>query len=237
MKLGKYNLTLKNVKAYIQGNVRLIQDKYGEGFMDLSTHVKEQVIMREALAKPACVIKKECDCGCAIPDLFYADKTCEDACYPVLLNRDEWNKFKLYIKENDIELKYGVNIKKIMTEFKNGNRFVDDELRGAKVFTIKNPIRDMGNIVYGETARHRIQIHNPFKDVLKIEEVTTSCPCGSAEWSDGIRPDEMGWVDVIVDSNKKSEGEFELIVDVKFNHVKMKPISLIVKGKVISNDV
>lgn len=97
MKIGKYNITFKNIKAYAQGNYRLFLDKFDK----LDSHIKEQVIYRESIADPECKAIGECKCGCPIPDLFYADKTCEDSCYPVLMNKSEWNKYK---QDNNIDI-------------------------------------------------------------------------------------------------------------------------------------
>ena len=90
MKIGKYNITLKNIKAYIQGNYRLLSERFGK----LDTHIKEQVIYRDTVADLECKRIGECKCGCPLPDLYYADKTCEDSCYPELMDKDTWEKFK-----------------------------------------------------------------------------------------------------------------------------------------------
>jgi len=90
MKIGKYNFTLNNVKAFIQGKTRMLVNKYGNEFFSLEPHIKEQIVWRESQANSFCLNNNECKCGCPLPDLFFADKTCEDGCYPVMMNSEEW---------------------------------------------------------------------------------------------------------------------------------------------------
>lgn len=101
MKVGKYNITLSNVGAYIQGKTRMLVQKYGNEFFSLDNHIKEQIVWRESKANSFCLSNNECKCGCPLPDLFFADKTCEDACYPVMMNKDEWELYKIENNIND----------------------------------------------------------------------------------------------------------------------------------------
>ena len=86
MKIGKYDVTASNIKAYIQGNVRKLIDKHGMGYFELPNHIQEQIAFRELVANPNCLNDGFCKCNCILPDMFYADKTCTDECYPVMLN-------------------------------------------------------------------------------------------------------------------------------------------------------
>ena len=100
MKIGKYDITLANIGSFVQGKTRFLVDRYGGEFFSLEEHIKEQVLYRESLANKECVNNKVCKCGCEIPGLFYADKTCEDGCYPVVMDKETWDKFK---NDNNVE--------------------------------------------------------------------------------------------------------------------------------------
>lgn len=95
MSIKLNQITLSNIKYFIQGEYRKIEDEF---FNSLDDHIKEQVIFRKALVqlkKPECIAKGECiKCGCAIPDLFYADKSCDMFCYPKMMSKENWESFK-----------------------------------------------------------------------------------------------------------------------------------------------
>jgi len=98
MKIGRFNITLKNIKAYIQGKSRLFIKKYGADFIKLEEHIQEQIIWREERALPECIEKGQCiSCGCDMPDMLYSDKSCERKCYPEMMDKETWEKFKLEI--------------------------------------------------------------------------------------------------------------------------------------------
>ena len=99
MKLFNYDITLKNIKSYIQGKSRLLVKKYGAEFIQLEEHIQEQIVWREKLALPECIKNKQCYCGCDMPDMLYADKTCERNCYPEMMNKETWENYK---KQNNI---------------------------------------------------------------------------------------------------------------------------------------
>lgn len=87
MQLFGYDITISNIKEYIKGNIRYLMDEYGEDFIKLDEHIKEQVIYRKSLANKQCIADGVCKCNCTIPELFYADKTCSDNCYPEMMNK------------------------------------------------------------------------------------------------------------------------------------------------------
>lgn len=95
MKIGKYDFTLGNIGAFIQGKTRMLVQKYGNEYFNLEKHIKEQIVWRESKADKFCLSNNECKCGCPLPDLFFADKTCKDACYPVMMNKEEWEAYKI----------------------------------------------------------------------------------------------------------------------------------------------
>lgn len=90
--MSRINLT--NIKAFIQGESRMMLDF----FNSLPFHIQEQVDYRIGMVSeksPECLKGKCIQCGCSTPDLFYADKQCDGKCYPVMMNEEEWETFKL----------------------------------------------------------------------------------------------------------------------------------------------
>lgn len=115
MKISKENLTFHNIKRFIVAYKRKFQiwlfskrvitslfqynDSLSE-FFDASLHIKEQFIFRIETMKLSeqgkkCFDSKECICGCAVPDLQLSDDACEGKCYPAMMDKDEWEKYKV----------------------------------------------------------------------------------------------------------------------------------------------
>ena len=96
-------ITLKNVKAFIQGYSRRALDN-----LDLlQPHKKEQAIWRSLVAKK-CTDAGKCEaCGCTTKnlELYLADKECEKdvPCYPEMMNKEEWDNYKKTNKLDEIE--------------------------------------------------------------------------------------------------------------------------------------
>ena len=95
MKLNQ--LTLSNIKGYIQANFRDVIDSFGE----LPSYLKEQAQWRlnQVKAKsPACYKKDKCEhCGCQVSAKVLEDRGCSDneKCYGKMMNETEWEWFKL----------------------------------------------------------------------------------------------------------------------------------------------
>jgi hypothetical protein len=87
MNILGYDVTLKNIKEYVKGNIRYLIDEYGNDFLNLEEHIKEQVVYRKSVANKQCIQEGVCKCNCTIPELFYADKSCSDKCYPEMMNK------------------------------------------------------------------------------------------------------------------------------------------------------
>jgi hypothetical protein len=94
-----------NVKRYLQGwkryfLYRLTQRKHllgkvADTFPVLSQEKKEQfewrlIVMNEkCLQGGACII-----CGCDTPQLQMIDEACEGKCYPDMMDKETWRKYK-----------------------------------------------------------------------------------------------------------------------------------------------
>jgi len=93
------NLTIKNIKAYIQGNfnywfINLYKKKF--------YWVEERANSRRELIKiksPECLNSGQCKCFCNTEEMIYSNKVCKNKCYPEINTEIEWITFKL---ENNI---------------------------------------------------------------------------------------------------------------------------------------
>lgn len=160
MKIGKYDITLQNISAFIQGNVRAILHNYGDSFYTLSPEIQEQVIYRTSLANKECLENGKCKCNCSIPELFYADKQCEDKCYPYMMNKSDWEKFKL---DNNIELSIKTEKLKITSMFQAVFKTNENEVN---LLLNKNSVNDL-----------KLSIENCNIFDFKIKKVKSSCIC------------------------------------------------------------
>lgn len=90
-------ITLKNIKAYIQGNTQMILD--GLGLKE--DYYKEQIAYR-MLQCQDCMNNGKCHyCGCNVPGKLYVKESCNNGIrFPDLMNKEHWEKFK---KDNNIE--------------------------------------------------------------------------------------------------------------------------------------
>jgi hypothetical protein len=92
-------ITLKNIKHYIEGNIKMLGDK----MYLLPEHEKEQVAYRAMICKDECVKLGYCVyCGCDIPGKLYVKDSCNGGeRFPDIMNKIDWEKFKL---DNEISL-------------------------------------------------------------------------------------------------------------------------------------
>ena len=97
-------LTGKNIKGYLQGNIRQLLAL--TDIMKPEPHILEQTQYRlheVSLRSPECLTDDGCKhCGCNIPDKVFEDRACEGDCYPEMMNSKDWNDFKL---KNNINVK------------------------------------------------------------------------------------------------------------------------------------
>ena len=120
--LFKGNVKLKDVWYYTQGNVRY-KMYYSKFSFLIRKHIMDQINFRISVMKKECYDNGECVmCGCATTALQMCNKACEGKCYPSMMNKKMWNKFK------GGEL---IKIKGIMW------RLIDGELYYGEFFLIK----------------------------------------------------------------------------------------------------
>lgn len=96
MKLSDINL--KNIKAFFEGNARMLGDNFGI----VDKHIQEQVAYRATLCGD-CLEAGKCKvCGCKVPGKFYVKQSCNNGdIFPDLMSKEEWEEFKI---ENNINI-------------------------------------------------------------------------------------------------------------------------------------
>lgn len=87
----KPKITLKNIKAYIEGNTQMALDGLGLK----PDYYKEQIAYRMLKCKD-CLQEGRCKyCGCSVPGKMYVVESCNNGqIFPNLMNEEEWNKYK-----------------------------------------------------------------------------------------------------------------------------------------------
>ena len=94
-------ITIKNIKAYIEGNSKMFLSKVG--FQ--AEHLKEQVAYRVLMCKDDCVPQGYCkECGCTLPGKHYVAESCNPERFPDLMSAKEWEEFKKQNNINEQEL-------------------------------------------------------------------------------------------------------------------------------------
>lgn len=102
-------ITLKNIKKFFQGWTRWIvlklsKNKFVKKVSDsiglLPGYKQEQFLFRLQTMNQECLKSGNCVvCGCETPQLQLADDACDGKCYPVMMNKEDWEKYK---KEENI---------------------------------------------------------------------------------------------------------------------------------------
>lgn len=98
-------ITPHNVMRFIKGWVRWIVftlssrskafEKVADSLELLSSHKEEQFRYRLQVMRPSCLKNGQCDvCGCQTPQLQMIDEACDGGCYPAMMEKEEWEKYK-----------------------------------------------------------------------------------------------------------------------------------------------
>lgn len=108
---------LKNVIAYIQGNIRY-KLYYSKFAFLIPGYIKRQIIARILSMNPKCYNQGSCiECGCRTTHLQMANKACDGNCYPIMVSRSKWEYMEkgniLAIKNTFWKLENGWFIKVI----------------------------------------------------------------------------------------------------------------------------
>jgi hypothetical protein len=217
MKINGYDITLKNVWAYIQGNSRLIAENLGSDIFKSPQHIQEQIIWREVIHNPECYRLGKCiHCKCAVPDKLYADKECEGGCYPVIMNEYTWDKFKQLCARRKIDIfhdKFDWDV--IMSDIESMddsvfNSLIDDDKAGV----------DMGDIKRSTKFQHTFELFNPESDMLIINTINPSCGCCQVVNPKTIEPNSYGNLTCNFDPSGLKLGKHEVWITVRYNEIK-----------------
>lgn len=88
-------ISLRKIRNYLTGNYRYLL-YYSEhwGFL-MRTHIRQQIRARINSMDKECFMQGSCkECGCMTTHLQMANDACEKPCYPVMMNRRQWQEFK-----------------------------------------------------------------------------------------------------------------------------------------------
>jgi len=104
---------MKNIRAYIVGNVRYFL--YYKIPRLMRFYIKDQVEWRIEIMNSKCYENGSCvQCGCRTTHLQMANKSCDKPCYPPIMSFSKWKDF---IKGQKVEIK-GVGWEYTITEVK-----------------------------------------------------------------------------------------------------------------------
>jgi hypothetical protein len=82
---------IKNAYAYFQGNLRYFAYTFFSKSL-LPKHIRQQIETRFFRADIECITNEVClQCGCDMPQLLFANKSCGGNCYPKIVDKKEWN--------------------------------------------------------------------------------------------------------------------------------------------------
>lgn len=101
------------IKDYFQGYTRY-RLYYSKLRFLLRIHIVEQFEFRISIMDDQCLFSGSCKiCGCDTTALQMADRSCDEPCYPVMMNSKDWDSFKYrgLIKEGwQVERVYEKNL-------------------------------------------------------------------------------------------------------------------------------
>ena len=93
-------VTIKNIKSFLEGNSKMFLSKLG--FQ--ADHLKEQIAYRMLICNDICGKQGYCEkCSCDYPGKLYVNESCNNGeKFPDLMSKQDWIKFK---QENGIDNK------------------------------------------------------------------------------------------------------------------------------------
>lgn len=217
MKINKYDITLKNIWAYIQGNTRMIGEELGMDIFKSPKHIQEQIIWREVIHNKECYKLGECiHCHCKVPDKLYADKECEGGCYPRIMNEVTWDRFKNVCGRRKINIfvdKFDWDV--ILSDIE----ILDESYFSGVIDTDKMSV-NLGNTKDIGTLTHIFEFFNPENVPLIINSVNPSCGCCTVEIPEPIEMDQYGQMKCIIKPKGLSKGVHDLWLTVRYNEIK-----------------
>lgn len=110
IKATKENLTWKHIKAFIQAKYRkaLMNDNFVlfmksiglTRYEGLPRYKQEQIVWRYNMLLThsqgkQCLQNNECPCKCTTSEVIISDPSCDQKCFPDMMNSLEWATFKI----------------------------------------------------------------------------------------------------------------------------------------------
>lgn len=225
MKINNYDFTLKNIYAYIQAKWRILISKF-PGFFKSTDYVQEQILFRQQIANPECLNSGKCFCNCKMPDMLYADKSCDRNCYPVMMDKETWYLYKQQIIDNNIAIKYPFEMEKLKQISFNEIQYQED-------FKVEDPlVFDLGKVKRGDSLNKEVKILNTANKDIEIEQVYRSCSCTNIEYPKVIYKDQLAVFKVSIDTEDKPTGKLEVTVDIQYNNGNKK-MYFVFKGEIV----
>lgn len=216
MKLGKYDITAKNIWAYIQGNTRKIMEEHGPDIFKSPRFIQEQVIWREVIHNPECYKLGECiHCHCKVPDKLYSDKECEGGCYPAIMDESTWGKFNQICSRRRIDIyndKFDWDV--ILADIGNLDNNYFSSLIGPDKATV-----NFGKVKLGTKLTGSFELFNPDIQPLVINTLMPSCPCLVAIKPEPIETNDYGSINFTVDTEGKTFRQHELWLTIRYNDI------------------
>ena len=207
MKITKKNLSLKNIKSYIQANKRILVENYGPGFLQSPWWVQEQIVWRPEIADPKCIEKGECIvCECLVPDKFYSDAECEGGCYHEIMDESTCIRFKKIKEVNNLDPRIWKEVLQII-----------EDTKPREIITMKDYGKIKKNVVHHATY----PLQNDFNSDMDINTIGTSCACVKVEGHPNkIKSKSKHTVNISINTSKKSIGTHRVYITVRYNNIK-----------------
>ena len=219
MKITRKNLTLSNIKAFIQANKRILLEEHGPEFLHSPDYIQEQIAWRPQIANPQCIEEGQCvECLCSVPSKFYSDKACDGGCYPEMMDEDVWKEFKEIQTKNNLDIKVWKEVLQIMEDKKNKN--------------MANNEFNAGTIKKGTKHNVKIPIHNPSGKVMTINGISASCGCVSFTPMKSVSPNNSALLPIEIDTALKHVADYDVWLTIRYNEIKR--LNLQLKFKVIN---
>ena len=86
-------MRLSDIYYYVEGNIRWMMFRRCRRM--IRGHIMEQIVSRVRSADAECTCMGRCKiCGCHTPALYMCGKSCDKPCYPRMMSRRRWERFK-----------------------------------------------------------------------------------------------------------------------------------------------
>ena len=218
MKINGYNITAKNVWAYIQGTGRKKLSEVNPEIFNSPRHIQEQIVWREVIMNKTCFDNGQCvPCKCKVPDTLYSDRDCEGGCYPAIMDRHTWENFKQVCARNKINM-YN---RKFDWETALADMGRLDPISFQSLIGSNKGDVHLGVGREGDVLRHTFELFNPDQKELKINNIQPSCHCTSVvPESYTIESNEYGKLDVFIDTTGLAIRDHEVWLTIRYNDVK-----------------